>query len=121
MLKLSAGDGLIVTLCVASSNFFWLPVMGALSDRIGRRPILLVLDLAFLTAYPALSWLAAGPTFSNMLMVELWLSFLYASYNGAMIVALTEVMPAGSEPPASRSHIAWRRPSVDLPRQSAHG
>jgi MHS family citrate/tricarballylate:H+ symporter-like MFS transporter len=29
-----------------------------------------------------------------MLMVELWLSFLYASYNGAMVVALTEVMPA---------------------------
>ena len=29
-----------------------------------------------------------------MLMVELWLSFIYASYNGAMIVALTEVIPA---------------------------
>ena len=28
-------------------------------------------------------------------MVELWLSFIYASYNGAMIVALTEVMPIG--------------------------
>jgi MHS family citrate/tricarballylate:H+ symporter-like MFS transporter len=28
-----------------------------------------------------------------MLVVELWLSFLYASYNGAMVVALTEVMP----------------------------
>ena len=28
-----------------------------------------------------------------MVTVELWLSFLYASYNGAMVVALTEVMP----------------------------
>jgi len=28
-----------------------------------------------------------------MLIAELWLSFLYASYNGAMVVALTEVMP----------------------------
>ena len=26
-------------------------------------------------------------------MVELWLSFLYGSYNGAMVVALTEVVP----------------------------
>jgi hypothetical protein len=26
--------------------------------------------------------------------VELWLSFLYGSYNGAMVVWLTEVMPA---------------------------
>ncbi len=29
-------------LCVGLSNLFWLPVMGALSDRIGRRPLLLV-------------------------------------------------------------------------------
>jgi hypothetical protein len=29
-----------------------------------------------------------------MLAVELWLSFLYAAYNGAMVVALTEVVPA---------------------------
>ena len=28
-----------------------------------------------------------------MLTVELWLSFLYGSYNGAMVVALTEVVP----------------------------
>lgn len=26
-------------------------------------------------------------------MVELWFSFLYGSYNGAMVVALTEIMP----------------------------
>ena len=51
--------------------------------------------MAFITAYPALSWLVEGPTFTKMLMVELWLSFIYASYNGAMIVALTEVMPIG--------------------------
>ena len=29
-----------------------------------------------------------------MLEVELWFSFLYASYNGAMVVALTEIVPA---------------------------
>ena len=29
-----------------------------------------------------------------MLTVELWLSFLYGSYNGAMVVCLTEIMPA---------------------------
>ena len=40
-----------------------------------------------------MAWLVAGPTFGKMLVAELWLSFLYASYNGAMVVALTEVMP----------------------------
>src|SRR5713101_4804104 len=35
VLKLSTTDSLIVTFCVGISNFFWLPVMGSLSDRIG--------------------------------------------------------------------------------------
>ena len=95
VLKLSETDSLLVTLCVGISNFFWLPVMGAVSDRIGRRPVLLTFTaLTILTAYPALSWLVADPSFSKMLMVLLWLSFLYASYNGAMVVALTEIVPA---------------------------
>jgi MFS transporter, MHS family, citrate/tricarballylate:H+ symporter len=38
--------------------------------------------------------LVDGPTFQKMLIVELWLSFLYGSYNGAMVVALTEIVPA---------------------------
>jgi len=94
VLKLSTTDSLIVTFCVGISNFFWLPVMGSLSDRIGRRPILLAFTiLTVLTAYPVLAWLVAEPTFAKMLAAELWLSFLYGSYNGAMVVALTEVMP----------------------------
>ena len=95
VLKLTEIDSLLVTLCVGVSNFLWLPVMGAVSDRVGRRPVLVVFTaLAILTAYPALSWLVAAPSFEKMLMVLLWLSFLYASYNGAMVVALTEIVPA---------------------------
>ena len=93
-LHLSDFDALLVTVCIGLSNFFWLPVMGSLSDKIGRKPLLLgATILAILTAYPALSWLVANPSFSHLLIVELWLSFLYGSYNGAMVVALTELMP----------------------------
>ncbi len=94
VLKLSNIDALVVTLCVGISNLFWLPVMGAVSDRIGRRPVLLTFTiLMFVTAYPALAWLVASPSFGRLLAVELWLSFIYGSYNGAMIVALTEIVP----------------------------
>lgn len=95
VLKLTATDSLLVTFGVGLSNFIWLPVMGALSDRVGRWPLLVVFTvLPILTAHPVLSWLVADPTFSKMLVAELWLSFMYASYNGAAVVALTEIMPA---------------------------
>jgi MFS family permease len=95
VLKLSSQDAFVVTFCVGASNLFWLPVMGALSDKIGRRPLLLACTgLMIVSAYPAMRWLAAGPSFAHLLTVELWFSFLYASYNGAMVVFLTEIVPS---------------------------
>ena len=94
VMKLSIVDSLLITLFVGLSNFIWLPVMGALSDRIGRWPIMALFSgLTLLTAYPTLNWLVANPSYEHMLVVELWLSFLYASYNGATVVALTEIIP----------------------------
>ena len=94
-LRFSESDALLVTMAIAASNFIWLPISGALSDRIGRKPILVAFTLlALLTAYPALAWLVREPSFKRMLTVELWLSLIYAWYNGAMVVALTEVVPA---------------------------
>ena len=94
VLKLSNIDALEVTMCVGISNLFWLPVMGAVSDRVGRKPILLVFTaLMIVSAYPALAWLVGAPSFGRLLAVELWLSFIYGSYNGAMVVALTEIVP----------------------------
>jgi MFS family permease len=94
VLHLASIDSLIVTLCVGASNLVWLPVMGALSDRVGRRPLLVVFTVLMLgTAYPVMAWLVSAPSFSRLLLVELWLSFLYGSYNGAMVVFLTEIMP----------------------------
>ena len=94
VLHLAPTDSLVVTLCVGASNLFWLPIMGALSDRVGRRPLLFACTILMLvSAYPAMLWLVHDASFSRLLAVELWLSFIYGSYNGAMVVFLTEIMP----------------------------
>ena len=95
VLHLGSKDSLIVTLCVGASNLFWLPVMGALSDRVGRRPLLLIFTILMLvTAYPVMLWLVRAPSFARLLAVALWVSCIFGSYNGAMVVFLTEIMPA---------------------------
>ena len=94
-LHLALRGTLLVTLCVGVTNFVMLPVMGSLSDRVGRRPLLFSCTvLTAATAYPALAWLVHGPSFGRLLTVELWLAVLYASYNGALVAYLTEIMPA---------------------------
>jgi hypothetical protein len=50
--------------------------------------------LALVTAYPVLTWLVSAPSFGRLLAVALWLSMIFGSYNGAMVVYLTEIMPA---------------------------
>ena len=93
-LKLDTFGVLLVTLAVGFSNFIWLPVGGAISDRIGRYPLLfLVPVLTVATAYPAMLWLVAAPSFGKLLAVVLWFSFFFGAYNGAMIPLLAEIMP----------------------------
>src|SRR3954470_16069227 len=95
VLKLSSQDALLVTLLVAVTNFFWNPVGGALSDRIGRKPVLITIAcLALVTAYPALSWLVSSPTFGKLLAVEMMFSFYFGMYSGTMLGALVEIVPA---------------------------
>lgn len=94
-LALSSGESLFVTACVGLANFTLLPVMGALSDKVGRKPLLITATvLGGLLAYPLMNWLVAAPSFGRLLAVELLLAAIYATYNGAFIVFLTEIIPA---------------------------
>ncbi|WP_051335058.1 MFS transporter [Bradyrhizobium sp. Ai1a-2] len=94
VLKLTTGEALLVTLLVAMTNFIWNPIGGAVSDRIGRKPVLLTIaGLALVTVYPALYWLVSAPTFGKMLAVEMLFSFYFGIYSGAMLGALVEIVP----------------------------
>ena len=93
-LHLDATGVLIVTLCVGISNFIWLPIGGAFSDKFGRYPLLYTIPvLTLVTAYPIMLWLVAGPSFGKLLVTVLLFSAYFGLYNGAMIPTLAEIMP----------------------------
>jgi MHS family citrate/tricarballylate:H+ symporter-like MFS transporter len=95
VLKLSSQDALLVTLLVAVTNFIWNPVGGALSDRIGRKPVLVTIAvLSLVTAYPVLHWLVTDPSFGKLLAVEMMFSFYFGVYSGTMLGCLVEIVPA---------------------------
>jgi MFS family permease len=94
VLHLAAKNNMTVLLCVGTLSFIWIPTIGAVSDRIGRRRVLVTASgLLLLTAYPVLSWLVSAPSFSRLMAVELWLTLLYATYSGARDAFLIEIMP----------------------------
>jgi MFS family permease len=100
VLHLSATRSMVVTALVGLSNFVWLPIGGALSDRIGRLPILVAMPVLFIAlSGPLMLWLTAQPSFGRLIVLELAFSIAYALYNGAMVPRLVELMPAGARTP----------------------
>ena len=68
VLMMSDKQAFLVTLCVGISNLFWLPLMGALSDRVGRRPLLIIFTLLMIvTTWPVLHWLVGSASFAHLL------------------------------------------------------
>ena len=67
---------------------------------------------AILTAYPAMSWLVSDMSFGNLLIVQLWLSFIFGTYNGAMIPFLAEIMPPQVRTRSRLRTLAPRRSSA---------
>ena len=94
VLHLTSRASLMVTMWVALSNFIWLPVGGAISDKVGRRPMLILFSIVtIVTSYPAMLWLVSSPSNVRLQIVELWFSIMFGMYNGAMVPYLAEIMP----------------------------
>lgn len=71
-----------------------LPVSGALSDRIGRKPIMIgSLLLIFGLVYPLFQWVVASPSFTNLAIMQIVLCCLIGVFQGPISTAVAEQFP----------------------------
>ncbi len=74
-----------------------IPVMGALSDRVGRKPLLLFCCLAFvLLAYPGFRLMLAAPGLATVLPIQIAFDLVIAAFAGAGPAAIVELFPTRS-------------------------
>jgi len=73
------------------------PAMGALSDRIGRKPLLLACCLAFaVLSYPLFSVIASGVSFATIVGIQILFGLMIALFSGAGPAAIAEIFPTQS-------------------------
>jgi MFS transporter, MHS family, proline/betaine transporter len=80
---------LVLLLCI--------PLMGRLSDRLGRKPLLLACSLAFvLLPYPIFIFLLSGIGYGELVAVQVLFAVLISMFSGPGPAAIAEIFPTGS-------------------------
>jgi MHS family proline/betaine transporter-like MFS transporter len=75
-------------------QFLLSPVMGALSDRIGRIRIMLTTSILMGTLiYPMFAWLQTHPTIGWLLLLQGTAGIFKAAYSGPMPALMSEIFP----------------------------
>jgi MHS family proline/betaine transporter-like MFS transporter len=75
-------------------HLVFIPIFGMLSDRIGRTPGPIFAGLVMLIAiYPALAWLANGPTVFKLFMLQGVYGIVSSAYLGAVPSLMAELFP----------------------------
>jgi MHS family proline/betaine transporter-like MFS transporter len=70
------------------------PALGYLSDRIGRKPLLLTACVAFvLLPYPLFTWMLSQPSLEIAIVVQLMLALAIAVFSGPGPAAIAEIFP----------------------------
>ncbi|WP_321936297.1 MFS transporter [Paraburkholderia sp. J8-2] len=91
---LSRHDALMASNFALLTQMILLPVMGALSDRVGRKPLLLF--GCFATAiliYPLMHQMSQAGSLTEVIVLECCIAALYATFSGPGPAAICEIFP----------------------------
>ncbi len=107
-LKLSAAQSLWATAASLVALVILVPIMGAWSDRIGRRPLLLAsCVLCFILPVPAFWLLTQDYGFGMVVLVQIAFAFAISLFSGPGPAAIAEIFP-------TRGRSTWMSSSYAL-------
>ncbi len=93
-LALSASQALWSTTLANAVVLVTCLAAGAISDKIGRKPLMLIHCIAFLVlTYPLMRMLAQGATFTTVVVIQALLGILTGLFLGSFPAALVEFFP----------------------------
>jgi MHS family proline/betaine transporter-like MFS transporter len=91
-LELSMSAALLASIFAASVVFVFTPMAAAISDRIGRKPMLQLASLGYLLlAYPAFALMTTQPSLAVVTLVQSGFGLLLAIYGGPVMSVLAEL------------------------------
>ena len=94
-LKLPLHDTFMVQMAGAALMVVLMPFMGAWSDRVGRRPLMIGSLLGYLIVlYPLYAWLTDGPTIAKLMSVQVVVCLFVSVFFGVFSTVMAELFPA---------------------------
>ncbi|HSU22087.1 MAG TPA: MFS transporter [Variovorax sp.] len=94
-LKLPLRDTFLVQMTSAAFMIVLMPLWGALSDRVGRRPLMIGSLIGYLLVlYPAYAWLTSEPSIMRLLVAQLSICVFVSVYFGIFSTVIAELFPA---------------------------
>ncbi len=96
-LKISASAALWANTIGLLVLMVCIPMMGRLSDRLGRKPLLLACCLAFIVLpYPIFNYILSGIGYGELIAVQILFAVLISMFSGPGPAAIAEMFPTRS-------------------------